>query len=211
MVVASPASASDDTQVWTGVFVSGPVKGQLGVWVEGQLRITDEASRLGQRNLRIGAGWEPSRDFSLYGGYAVFRNLPDNGVATTEHRVWQQGIATIIGSPRIRLFSRTRLEQRWRENQNGTSLRVREMIRANVPLGKPDAPSFVVSSEVFGELQDTSWGTRRGFDQIRNFAGISVPLRPKMALELGYMNQAPLAKGRAGPNDIGMATLVARF
>lgn len=209
ILTASPALA--DTQGWAGLFISGPVKGDVGVWVESQVRVTDDISRVGQSNLRIGAGWEPSRDFSLYGGYAIVRNTPAKGAASTEHRIWQQAIFAIIDRPAFRVISRTRLEQRWREGQVGTSLRTRQMIRATIPLGKRTAPSLVGSTEMFGELQSTGWGVRSGLDQLRTFGGISVPVRPKTAIEFGYLNQAPLATNRVGPNHIIQATLVARF
>ncbi len=206
------AQAQSDVQAWGGLLASGPVKGQVGVWVEGQMRISNDIGHLAQRNLRIGAGWEPSSNLSLYGGYAIFRNTPvDDQASSTEHRIWQQLLVTLHSNPKLRIISRTRTEQRWRENADGTSWRVRQMIRGVVPLGGPRVPSAIVTSELFFELADTRWGVRSGVDQARNFVGIGVPLKPGLSAEIGYLNQTLFGRDRPGPNHIGQITLVARL
>ncbi len=209
---ATPALAQSDVQAWGGFLASGTVRGQLGVWAEGQIRVTDDIGHLGQRNLRLGLGWEPSPDLSIYGGYAVFRNTPvDDRASSTEHRTWQQLLVTLHSSPKLRLIGRTRTEQRWRENASGTSWRARQMLRGVMPLGKPGAPSAIVTSEVFFELADTRWGVRSGLDQVRTFAGVGIPLKPGLSTEIGYLNQTLVGRDRPGPNHIAQITLVARF
>ncbi len=204
--------AQDDVQGWAGLLASGTVQGEVGVWVEAQVRVTDDASRLAQRNLRIGLGWEPSPDLSLYGGYAVFRNTPEEpATASTEHRIWQQALYTLSSSPTLRVVGRTRTEQRWRDGADGTSLRARQMVRAVAPLGGPKTPSAIVSTEAFFELADTRWGVRSGVDQLRTFAGIGVPLTTGLSAEIGYLNQSLFGRDRPGPNHIAQVTLVARF
>ncbi len=46
-----------------------------------------------------------------------------------------------------------------------------------------------MSSELFWALNDTDWGARSGFDQVRSFGGVEVPVGGKSTLELGYLNQ----------------------
>lgn len=209
---ATPALAQSDVQTWGGFLASGTIRGQLGVWAEGQIRVVDDIGHLGQRNLRLGLGWEPSPDLSIYGGYAVFRNTPvDDRASSTEHRTWQQLLVTLHSSPKLRLIGRTRTEQRWRENASGTSWRARQMLRGVMPLGKPGAPSAIVTSEVFFELADTRWGVSSGLDQIRTFAGVGIPLKPGLSTEIGYLNQTLVGRDRPGPNHIAQITLVARF
>ena len=108
-------------------------------------------------------------------------------------------------------IGRTRTEQRWRENASGTSWRARQMLRGVMPLGKPGAPSAIVTSEVFFELADTRWGVRSGLDQVRTFAGVGIPLKPGLSTEIGYLNQTLIGRDRPGPNHIAQITLVARF
>lgn len=204
------AAHADDTQSWVGVVATGPVNGQLGLWTEAQLRITDDVSRLGVRNLRIGAGWEPSRDLSLYGGYALFRGTPASGADFTESRLWQQALYTVATIGRTRVTARTRLEQRRREGVATTSWRARQWVRVGVPLGKPGTPSFVATTELFAELAGTRWATRPGLDQLRTFVSVGVPVLPRANLEVGYMNQRSLAR-RFAPNHIASATLFVRF
>lgn len=62
-LLAAPAHANDDVQLWTAVSATGPVKGELALWVEGQLRAGTGISRVTQRNLRVGIGWESDPAF----------------------------------------------------------------------------------------------------------------------------------------------------
>ncbi|MEG3082077.1 DUF2490 domain-containing protein [Sphingomonas sp. PB2P12] len=209
---ATPALAQSDVQAWGGFLASGTVRERLGVWAEGQIRVTNDIDHLGQRNLRLGLGWEASPDLSIYGGYAVFRNTPvEDSASSIEHRTWQQLLVTLHSSPKLRLIARTRTEQRWRENASGTSWRARQMLRGVMPLGKSGSPSAIVTSEVFFELEDTRWGVRSGLDQVRTFAGVGLPLKPGLSTEIGYLNQTLIGRDRPGPNHIAQITLVARF
>lgn len=211
-ISAAPALAQSDVQAWGGFLASGTIRGQLGAWAEGQIRVTNDIDHLAQRNLRLGLGWEASPDLSIYGGYAVFRNTPvDDLASSTEHRTWQQLLVTLHSSPKLRLIGRTRTEQRWRENASGTSWRARQMLRGVMPLGKTGTPSAIVTSEVFFELADTRWGVRSGLDQVRTFAGVGIPLKPGLSTEIGYLNQTLIGRNRPGPNHIAQITLVARF
>ena len=47
---------------------------------------------------------------------------------------------------------------------------------------------------LFG-LKSASWGQVTGFDQLRAFAGLEVPLRGSSTVELGYLNQTRDAPG----------------
>jgi len=50
--LAAPTHANGDVQPWTAVSATGPAKGELALWVEGQLRAGTGISRVTQRNLR---------------------------------------------------------------------------------------------------------------------------------------------------------------
>ena len=41
-VIGFPAQAQDDTQAWGSVIATGPVRGELFLWLEAQARATDD-------------------------------------------------------------------------------------------------------------------------------------------------------------------------
>ena len=85
---------------------------------------------------------------------------------------------------------------------------MREQVKASVPLGHHVAG--IVWVEPFFALNQTS-SVRSGFDQLRSFAGISVPLSKRVEIEAGYLNQfLPRASGDIH-NDTVPVTLYVRF
>ena len=50
-------------------------------------------------------------------------------------------------------------------------------------------------------LNDTDWGARKGFDRLRSFAGLEVPVAGKATVEVGYLNQYVKNRGRADDVD----------
>ena len=70
-----------------------------------------------------------------------------------------------------------------------TGLRLRQMLKANKPLEANPNFSFILSDEMFLNLNDTDWGVRSGFDQNRLFLGAGYVFNPTVKLEAGYLNQ----------------------
>ncbi len=63
-------------------------------------------------------------------------------------------------------------------------------MRVAAPLtDKAGGVSALGSAEVFVALNDADWGPRAGFDQLRTFAGIEVPIGGQSTVELGYLNR----------------------
>jgi hypothetical protein len=94
-----------------------------------------------------------------------------SGADSDEHRIWQQ---LIWSKPLngINFLSRTRLEQRFRDDGSDTGWRLRQFMKAAYPLpGNPNM-SLVAYDELFFGLNDTDWGTRSGFDRNRLFLGV---------------------------------------
>jgi hypothetical protein len=67
---------------------------------------------------------------------------------------------------------------------------MREQLRLAAPLtDKANSVSALGWTEVFVALNDADWGPRAGFDQLRTFAGVEVPVGGKSTLEFGYLNR----------------------
>lgn len=212
LLAATPALADDhDAQAWGNVTWQGPVSGKLLLWAEAQERFGDDVGRLSQSILRPGVGWQASKTVQLWAGYGRITNH-NRGADVSEDRTWQQlswNAGQVGGGT---LTTRTRMEQRWVETGSDAGWRLRQLVKYSRPV-KPGADLHLVAiSEVFFALDDTDWGARSGFDQVRNFAGVGFSVAPKARLEVGYMNQYI---ERPGPNDrmnhIASFNLLGRF
>ncbi len=212
LLAMSPAHADiRDAQGWLNVTGFGPVRGKLLAWAEVQTRFGEDVSRLSQSIIRPGLGYQVSKSVQIYAGYGRITNHtpgPDVG----EDRLWQQlswSGAPIAGGV---ISTRSRLEQRFVESGSDTGWRLRHWTKFNRPLRPGADLALVLTSEVFVALDDTDWGARSGFDQMRNFAGVGFTVAPKARIEAGYMNQYI---NRIGSNDrmnhIASANLFVRF
>lgn len=209
-VVASPAFAetAHDEQAWVNLTAIGSVSGDLVYFAEVQPRFGNGA-RLDQLLLRGAVGSKLSPSVTLYQGYAHVVSAIEGGRDLNEERSFQQ-LSIALGKPLGgELSSRTRLEQRWRSNGSGMGWRLREMLRYEHPLkAGSDAVNGLVWTEVFVALNDTDWGARSGFDQLRTFVGAEVGLPGASTVELGYLNQTiNQPAGRTRMNHAASVTL----
>ena len=171
------AETSQDEQFWLNLTSMGSIKDDLVYFAEIQPRVGDGISRIDQALFRGAMGWKFSPSVTLYQGFAHIVVPVESGKDVNEERSFQQ-INWTLGKPWAgKLSSRTRLEQRWRSDGDDMGWRLREMLRYEKPL-KPgsDALNALVYAEGFIALNDTDWGVRGGFDQLRSFIGAEVGL-----------------------------------
>lgn len=206
------AQTSQDAQFWFNVTVQGGIRGDAVYFAEVQPRFGDDASRLQQLILRPAIGVRLSPRVTLYQGYAHVA-LPQSGASDrNEDRSFQQVSWTVGRIGRGELSSRTRFEQRWLSNGEETGLRLREMARYVLPLGRERGGVAALGSvEGFVALNDTDWGARAGFDQVRTFLGFELPVRGGSTVEAGYLNQIINDPGgRARVNHVASISLFVR-
>ncbi|WP_022683997.1 DUF2490 domain-containing protein [Sphingobium bisphenolivorans] len=184
------ARTSEDEQLWVNLTAIGSLTGKLIYFAEVQPRAADGMSRLDQLLLRGAVGWKLSPKLSVYQGYAHVVLPVEGGRDRNEERSFQQ-VNWTIGKPwGGELSSRTRLEQRWRSDGEDMGWRLREMLRYEKPLASAsDQVNALVYAEGFVALNDTDWGARAGFDQLRSFLGAELGLGGGSTAEVGYMNQ----------------------
>lgn len=214
IVSAQPANAetTQDEQVWVNLTAMGPISGDLLYFAELQPRIGDGISRVDQLLLRGAVGWKLSPSVTVYQGYAHVVTPTEGGRDVNEERSFQQ-LNLALGKPwQGELSSRTRLEQRWRKDGDDMGWRLREMIRYEKPLkADSDAVNALVSAEAFFALNDTDWGARSGFDQLRTFVGAEVALAGKSTAEIGYLNQViDRTLGRTQVNHVASVSVFFR-
>ena len=211
-IPAAHARTEHDGQVWLNVTVMGKVADPVVYFLEVQPRSADGLSRLDQALLRGAVGVQLSPTVALYQGYAHVALPIEGGRDRNEERSFQQ-LSWMIGKPwRGELSSRTRLEQRWRSDGDDMGWRFREMLRFERPIDpNRQGPNLLGYAELFVALNDTDWGARAGFDQLRSFAGLEVPLGGASTAEIGYMNQAiNRTGGQRAMNHIASFTLFFR-
>ncbi|OAN59025.1 DUF2490 domain-containing protein [Sphingobium sp. TCM1] len=211
-LLSAPAMAatSEDEQFWLNLTAMGSVKDELVYFAEVQPRIGDGVSRVDQALFRGALGWKFSPSLTLYQGFAHIVVPTEGGKDVNEERSFQQ-VSWTLGKPwGGELSSRTRLEQRWRSDGDDMGWRLREMIRYEKPLkAGSDAVNALVYAEGFAALNDTDWGARSGFDQLRSFAGAEIGLPGASTLEVGYLNQ--LINQRAGNTRVNHVASVTLF
>ncbi len=210
--VATPARAQEeDLQQWTLLAATGRIAGDIVVYGEVQPRLTDDVGRLGQLLIRPAIGVQVSRDVQLLAGYVYVRTEPLGRPATDEHRAWQQVSWTAVRTPGFTLSSRTRLEQRTLEGARDLGWRLRQQIRAQGTLRPGGKLQAIGWAEPFYNLDSTDWGARRGFDQLRAFVGLGVPITAKITAEPGYLNQLVFRRGTDRMNHVANLSLFYRF
>ncbi|TPG48248.1 DUF2490 domain-containing protein [Sphingomonas glacialis] len=214
LLAAFPSAASaqeQDGEAWASFWAYGPVSGKVLGWVDGSLRMSDRGTDSPTVLIRPLVGVQATKTLSLWGGYTFTASNPTGRAATHEHRAVQQAMWNLGKVAGGTLVSRTRLEQRWVEGRAGTGHRLRQMLRYTTPIDRQNT-QFVLSSESFVAFNSTPFGQAAGFDQVRNFVGLNVPLAPKLTADIGYMNRYVRRRDAEDRMDhIVPVTLVARF
>lgn len=189
LALAGPALAHEtDNQAWGNFTSQHRLNGKLLGWVEVQGRLGDDARRLNQSIIRPALGWQAAAKVSLWTGYGHITNHRP-GKNQGEDRLWQQALwdaGAVLGG---KVTSRSRLEQRRVDGGSDTGWRARHFLKYERPFKGGGDASLVLWNEVFVALNDTDWGARAGFDQMRNFGGVGLSVTPKTRIEIGYMNQ----------------------
>ncbi len=206
------ANAADDANgIWGIVSTSDSIysAGEKTRWRYGfdaQWRHSERGSGSDQYVLRPSVGYDLKPGMSVWAGYGYFLSDPNGGSDRYEHRWWQQLSWSAASWDWGSLSLRTRLEERILENASDTGLRLRQQVQLAVPFANQNVTLFT-SIEHYTNLRDTDWGARSGFDQLRTYAGVRMPMTEKLSLEAGYMNQYINRNGGDVVNHLAMLHL----
>ncbi|MDZ7587636.1 MAG: DUF2490 domain-containing protein [Parasphingorhabdus sp.] len=194
LAMASAAhAAEEDLNFWFAQTANINAGNEVVIWLEAQERFTNDAQRLGQLLLRPAIGYKLGETTTAFVGYAYVMTNPKGPAKTNEHRAFQQLSFRFLGDGKgVTLSGRTRIEQRFLEEQSGTGLRLRQQVRLTAPLSQK--VQGVVWTEPFIGLNKTAF-QRDGIGLWRNFIGISAPLGKNFRLEPGYLNQYVVRTG----------------
>lgn len=214
MAGAAPArAANDDEQVWTSIIAVEGLTKEVDATLELHSRYTDDVSRVGQVLIRPSLTYKLPHGWLIAGGYAYIRTRLEGTRVNDEHRSWQQVGYIFAANPATGLLigGRTRVEQRFRPDANGVGWRLRQQVRAQLPVRAGSPVRAVVWNETFIGLNTTQWDRHSGVDQVRTFAGASLPVAKGITVEPGYLNQTIFRVGPDRVNHILATNVIARF
>lgn len=179
----------EDNRAWGMLVAEGPlVPGKLRWYIEAQGRFKDDWEKFDQGFIRPALNWQLSEHSSLWLGYLYADTKTTTG-HSYEDRLWQQYQYVSNKDAGNTWLFRSRLEQRFHDENDKTSHRFRQMIRRSIPINQNPKLSYLLWDEVMFNLNETSWTGDNGFAQNRLFAGVLYKTTPKTRLEVGYINQ----------------------
>ncbi len=174
-------------QFWSLNTLRGPLdeKGNWDYYLEIQPRLDFEDSERTRVLIRPAVIFNLDSDQTLWAGVL---DLADADFEMREFRPWQQ-YQRVDRPEGVILLNRTRLEERIRQGESDLGIRIRHMLRTQIPIGDQKKWSVVVFDEIFLGLNENKSQPVRGFDQNRIFAGLRLELEHQLGLEFGYLNQ----------------------
>ena len=197
-----PAQARDDAQLWTSASVNVKLSDKWRLQQELTTRFSDNRDGLYEVESVTLLGYRIANNVTLAAGYVHNPQYSAGDFTVMEHRAREQ--VTFDNVAKIgagKLSARLRMEQRWREGIDGTGWRMRPYVKFSLPLSKGSRTSLVLSSEMFVNLNSTSFQRQDGLDRIRNLIAINTPLMKNLSAEIGYLNQHGFVRGGKDTND----------
>ena len=193
----SMAATNDMAGTWNSITLSGdldkvsPNLKNFHWLILEQARTRDDSSD-GMRfseNLLFGQiGYSINKNASVWLGYTHDWLHPLDKPAYQESRPYQDFLWKSSVDD-MKFMSRSRLEQRIREDTGNVGVRARQLFQVNYPLKFIDKDlSVYAGDEVLCYLNENTFG-RTGFSENRAFGGVSYQLTKQLGADLGYMGQ----------------------
>jgi len=133
--VALPAHAATDDQLWTTASASVKLSDHWRLSQELTARFSDNRNGLYEIESNTLLGYRLNKTVTLWAGYTHDPQYSGGDFTVMEHRAREQvtfdNIARIGGG---KLSARVRVEQRWRENVDGTGWRLRPYLKYSLPI-----------------------------------------------------------------------------
>jgi len=199
IAMAAPATASDDSQLWTGGNATAKLSDRWRLSEEITARFSDNRHGLYEIESNTLIGYRLSKIVTVWAGYTHDPQYSAGDFTVMERRAREQ--VTLDNFANLgpgRLSGRLRMEQRWRERTDGTGWRVRPYLKYALPLHKGGHTALVLSTEPFLNLNTTEFQRASGLDRARTFVGISTPFVKNLTADIGYLNQHTFV--RRGPD-----------
>jgi|SRR5688572_10338452 hypothetical protein len=209
--IPTSALASEDGQVWIAGSATIKLSDAWRLSEDMNARFSDDRNGLYQLQSATLLHYRLGKKVTVAGGYVHSPQYSDGDRIALERRAREQVTVDDIG--RIgagKISARLRMEQRWRDNADGTAWRIRPYVKYALPLvGKT---SLVLSNETFLNLNTTTFQQQDGLDRMRNLIAINTPLLKNFTAEVGYLNQYGFVRGGEDASDhVASLSLTASF
>jgi hypothetical protein len=209
--IPTSALASEDGQVWIAGSATIKLNDAWRLSEDMSARFSDDRNGLYQLQSATLLHYRLGKKVTVAGGYVHSPQYSDGDRIALERRAREQVTVDDIG--RIgagKISARLRMEQRWRDNADGTAWRIRPYVKYALPLvGKT---SLVLSNETFLNLNTTTFQQQDGLDRMRNLIAINTPLLKNFTAEVGYLNQYGFVRGGEDASDhVASLSLTASF
>jgi len=200
MFMPTAAWASSDSQVWATASATLKVADRWRLSEELTTRFSDRRNGLYEIESNTLVGYRLSKVTTLWAGYTHDPQYSAGHFTVMERRAREQAtFDNVLKLGPGKLSARMRLEQRWRENVDGTGWRLRPYVKYSFPIRGKTALNL--SSEPFVNLNTTSFQRTGGLDRVRNLVSVSTPITGRLTGEAGYMNQHGFVRGGKDSSD----------
>jgi hypothetical protein len=188
IAIASPAfAATEESQLWmTEMATIRASKADL-VTIDSSQRARSDAGSGGEQFLaRIAIDHRMTSLVQVGGGIAYLKSEVDQ-----ELRLFQQ-----VTLGKGMWLARTRMEQRFFDNADTPSWRLRQRVQASVPLDKAKQWTAIVATELFFHLNRARASDKTGLAVMRHQIGLRHPINDHIDAQLLYMRQQSFRDGR---------------
>ena len=166
IATAAPATASDDSQLWTGGNATAKLSDRWRLSEEITARFSDNRHGLYEIESNTLIGYRLGKIVTVWAGYTHDPQYSAGDFTVMEHRAREQiAFDNFANLSSGRLSGRMRMEQRWRRGLGGTGWRVRPYRKYALPLHKGGHTAFVLSTEPFLNLNTTGFQRASSLDR----------------------------------------------
>lgn len=187
------AAFADDNQLRMTVGAKHGIVDGLSFGLAVQMRLSDDFSRLSQIRMESSLGLDLAPGITLGVNHDYMRNYPGGRGSYTSHRISEQLSYPLVSIGSARFDGRTRFEQMFSPTQDRAHYRLRQRLRVTAPIPGVGELRGVAYGEGY-RLFRGQQGVSPKWEQVRLFAGVSMPLGDKTSLQAGYLHMMLLPR-----------------
>ncbi|WP_188065255.1 DUF2490 domain-containing protein [Sphingobium sp. KCTC 72723] len=189
IVLAAPANAAtSETQAWLSESVTIRADPATIVTLDSSQRARADAASGGEQFLVRGAiDHAIAPGVQLGGGLAWLKSESDQEMRLFQQATFTKGIWS----------ARTRLEQRFFDNADTASWRLRQRVQAAVPIDSAKQWTLIAASEIMFHLNRARASDKTGLAVMRHQIGLRHPIGKGVDAQLLYMRQQTFREARA--------------
>lgn len=189
-LLTSAVARASDSQLWTGGSATVQLSDKWNLSQDLTARFSDSKHGLYELEANTLIGYQLSKTVSIWAGYDHDPQYLGGHFTVMEHRLVEHVVSSNLGKlGGGQLSGRVRLEQRWRDGQNGTGWRLRPYLRYTVPFSSKSKVGLTLSEEPFFDLNTTRFQSVHGLERLRSLVAITTRIGKHLSADIGYMNQ----------------------